>query len=564
MWPASTIAPAEQPARTAPRSCASASARPTALPSSTLHQVARLAARQVDQVGLADRLGRGRIVGARGRGRAPARPRRRAAPKCATPIAAQRVKTVLAVGVGGRRQDRDAWPGATRRGEQAGVELGHRGEELAGADERHGSGHGRESTHLAAEHDRARLQLPTLAVAGMTTRQRWTLDLHGHRVRRGLPRRHDRQPALKHIGQELPGLAHRRPRGPGLHRQRLPGGAGRAAHPGRRAVRPLRPAPGLRHRPRRVRRDVGAVRPGADARDGWSSSASLQGAAGALLIPGSLALITHAFDGARAPGRSASGRRRRAALTVLGPIVGGTLVDTPAGGWRSSSTSRCSRSRCGRRVRHVQESRDTESTGRFDWLGAARRGAGRRRPRVRGHPRPGQRLGGHGRLDRHRGRCRVARRLPDPDGPPPEPARPARAVPESRAFASINLATFFIYGGLYVTFFYQAVILQGVLGYTALGAGLIGLPTRGHAGARCRPGSARWPGGYGVAPVPRRGAAADGRRPALVRAAAGALGAVEGVDRGPGQPHPADRPAHRRPSLRRSCSGLGSRASSRR
>jgi hypothetical protein len=55
---------------------------------------------------------------------------------------------LLAVGEGGRRQDRDPWPGATRRGQQAGIELGHLGEELAGADERNGSGHGRESTHL--------------------------------------------------------------------------------------------------------------------------------------------------------------------------------------------------------------------------------------------------------------------------------------------------------------------------------------------------------------------------------------------------------------------------------
>ncbi len=36
--------------------------------------------------------------------------------------------------------------------------------------------------------------------------------------------------------------------------------------------------------------------------------------------------------------------------------------------------------------------------------------------------------------------------------------------------------TFFVYGALYVTFFYQAVVLQGVLGYTALGAGLVGIP----------------------------------------------------------------------------------------
>ena len=58
----------------------------------------------------------------------------------------------------------------------------------------------------------------------------------------------------------------------------------------------------------------------------------IQGAAGALLIPGSLALITHAFDGvarARAFGIWAAST---AALTVLGPIIGGTIVDTV--GWR--------------------------------------------------------------------------------------------------------------------------------------------------------------------------------------------------------------------------------------
>ena len=59
--------------------------------------------------------------------------------------------------------------------------------------------------------------------------------------------------------------------------------------------------------------------------------------------------------------------------------------------------------------------------------------------------------------------------------------RPNPLVPlelfRSRAFATVNLATFFIYGALYVTFFYQAVILQGVLGYTALGAGIVGIPS---------------------------------------------------------------------------------------
>src|SRR6476659_2653869 len=59
--------------------------------------------------------------------------------------------------------------------------------------------------------------------------------------------------------------------------------------------------------------------------------------------------------------------------------------------------------------------------------------------------------------------------------------RPNPLVPlglfRSRAFTTINVLTFFVYGALYVTFFYQAVVLQGVLGYTALGAGLVGLPS---------------------------------------------------------------------------------------
>ncbi len=59
--------------------------------------------------------------------------------------------------------------------------------------------------------------------------------------------------------------------------------------------------------------------------------------------------------------------------------------------------------------------------------------------------------------------------------------RPNPLVPlslfRSRAFASINLATFFIYGALYVTFLYQALVLQGVLGYTALAAGAVGIPS---------------------------------------------------------------------------------------
>jgi len=59
--------------------------------------------------------------------------------------------------------------------------------------------------------------------------------------------------------------------------------------------------------------------------------------------------------------------------------------------------------------------------------------------------------------------------------------RPHPLVPldlfRNRTFATINLATFFIYGALYITQSYQGLLMQGVLGYTATAAGAIGLPS---------------------------------------------------------------------------------------
>ena len=46
-----------------------------------------------------------------------------------------------------------------------------------------------------------------------------------------------------------------------------------------------------------------------------------------------------------------------------------------------------------------------------------------------------------------------------------------------REFAVINLSTFLVYGALYVAGFYQSVLLQATLGYTATAASLSGLPT---------------------------------------------------------------------------------------
>ena len=97
----------------------------------------------------------------------------------------------------------------------------------------------------------------------------------------------------------------------------------------------------------------------------------LQGATGALLVPGSLALITHAFDGAERARAFGVWASATSALTLLGPIVGGTIVDTI--GWRFAFLVNIPfiAAALFATLRHVDESRDTEAEGRFDWLGAA-------------------------------------------------------------------------------------------------------------------------------------------------------------------------------------------------
>src|SRR5438067_1878520 len=46
----------------------------------------------------------------------------------------------------------------------------------------------------------------------------------------------------------------------------------------------------------------------------------------------------------------------------------------------------------------------------------------------------------------------------------------------SRNFSVTNVSTFLIYGALYVSFYYLALFVQGVLGYSAAAAGLAGIP----------------------------------------------------------------------------------------
>jgi EmrB/QacA subfamily drug resistance transporter len=201
----------------------------------------------------------------------------------------------------------------------------------------------------------------------------------------------------------------------------------------------------------------------------------IQGATGAFLVPGALALITSTFDGPERGRAFGIWAAATAALNIVGPLVGGATVDTI--GWRFAFLLNVPLLLFALWItrRHVAESRDTESGGRFDWLGAvvaALAVGGLAFGLIRGQA--------HAWSD-------TAAWLSIAIGvaaliafPILMTRRPHPLIPlglfRSRAFTSINVATFFIYGGLYVTFGYLPLALQNILGYTALASSAVGLP----------------------------------------------------------------------------------------
>ena len=201
----------------------------------------------------------------------------------------------------------------------------------------------------------------------------------------------------------------------------------------------------------------------------------LQGAAGALLVPGSLAIITQTFEGAQRARAFGIWAAATSALTVLGPIVGGVLVDSA--GWRASFLVNVPLVLIAlyATLFHVEESRDTSSDGHFDWLGSLVAtlavgglafGVIRGEQEAWGDPLAWASLA-IGAIALVAFPILMATR--------PHPLVPLSLF-RNRTFAAINLATFFIYGALYITQSYQGLLMQGVLGYTATAAGAIGLP----------------------------------------------------------------------------------------
>jgi EmrB/QacA subfamily drug resistance transporter len=200
----------------------------------------------------------------------------------------------------------------------------------------------------------------------------------------------------------------------------------------------------------------------------------LQGAFGAILVPGSLSIITAAFEGeerGRAIGLWAAGT---SATSIIGPLLGGVLVQGLT--WRLAflinvplvlialwATAR------------VPESRDTEATGDFDWLGAAVIAIG-----VGGLAFGATRGQEQAWQDPLAWVVLVVGVVSTAAIPVLMMRRVHPLIPpglfKSRNFTVVNLSTFVIYGALYVSFAFQGLFFQGTLGYTPLAAGAVGLP----------------------------------------------------------------------------------------
>jgi EmrB/QacA subfamily drug resistance transporter len=199
----------------------------------------------------------------------------------------------------------------------------------------------------------------------------------------------------------------------------------------------------------------------------------LQGAAGAILVPGSLAVLTSTFEGedqGRAFGLWAGGS---AATTILGPALGGALVSYS---WRAAFFINIPMIVIALlAARHMPESRDEEAHGEFDWWGSvivALAVGGLTFGAIRGQSTEWQSSVAFislalGVLATVVLPMYMARRK--------DPLIPLGLF-RSRNFSVTNVSTLVIYGALYVVFQYLALFAIGTMGYSELGFGLAGIP----------------------------------------------------------------------------------------
>jgi EmrB/QacA subfamily drug resistance transporter len=209
---------------------------------------------------------------------------------------------------------------------------------------------------------------------------------------------------------------------------------------------------------------------------------ALQGVGGALLTPGSLAIIQASFASDDRPRAIGAWSGLGGVAGAAGPLLGGWLVG--AAGWRWIFLINLPLAVLVVLValRHVPETRDPSAHGRFDVMGAllaALALAGITDALIEA-PVSGTALivvpavigvaagVAFVMVERRRGRH-------DGDGPVP-PMLPLEVF-ASRQFSAVNIVTFVVYAALGAVFFLLVLELQVVSGFSPLEAGLALVPT---------------------------------------------------------------------------------------
>jgi EmrB/QacA subfamily drug resistance transporter len=202
---------------------------------------------------------------------------------------------------------------------------------------------------------------------------------------------------------------------------------------------------------------------------------ALQGVGGALLTPGSLAILQGSFaedDRARAIGAWSG---LSGAAGAIAPFLGGWIVEQAGWRWVFGINIPLAALVVVVALRWVPESADPQASPRLDWLGTALAGLGlgaltwaltawSERGALTGQVAA---LGAVGVLAL--GGFVLAEARSD------HPALPLRLF-RWRPFAAVNLATLLIYAALTGIFFFLPVTLQVVTGWSPLAAGVAALP----------------------------------------------------------------------------------------
>ena len=201
---------------------------------------------------------------------------------------------------------------------------------------------------------------------------------------------------------------------------------------------------------------------------------AVQGAAGALLVPSSLALITAIFSGDERGAAIGTWTAWTGVAFVAGPLLGGALIEFVSWRWIFAINVPLVLATL-YTARELPESRDEETTGRIDYLGAVLCSLGLAGPVFALIEQSTYGWGDPLVFIPMIGGLALLGLFLWHEAHTPAPMLPLQLF-RTRNFAIGNLATLLIYGGLGASTFYVTIFLQQVGGYKPIAAGLSLLP----------------------------------------------------------------------------------------